>query len=119
MSAAATSARRRVLEAALVVVALWYLGAYLAVALARIGYPYDLEWMEGGSLEHVARVLRGQPLYVPPSLEFTPYIYAPLYYYVAAPFAYSPVSTYAPPRFPIWNATRRGEPVSRASARAR
>jgi 4-amino-4-deoxy-L-arabinose transferase-like glycosyltransferase len=58
------------------------------VALARINYPYDLEWMEGGTLEHVARILGGQPLYVPPSLEFTPYIYAPLYYYVAAPFAY-------------------------------
>ncbi len=78
---------RRVLEAALVLGALWYLGSYLVVALARIAYPYDLEWMEGGMLEHVARVLRGQPLYVPPTLEFTPYIYAPLYYYVAALFA--------------------------------
>jgi hypothetical protein len=57
------------------------------VALARIAYPYDLEWMEGGTLEHVARVLGGQPLYGPPSLQFTPYLYAPLYYYVAALFA--------------------------------
>lgn len=71
----------------LAVGALWYLGSYLVVALARIAYPYDLEWMEGGMLEHVARVLRGQSLYVPPSIEFTPYIYSPLYYYVAAPFA--------------------------------
>lgn len=78
---------RRVLEAVLVVGALWYLGSYLVVALARIAYPYDLEWMEGGMLEHVARVLRGQPLYVPPSVEFTPYIYSPLYSYVAALFA--------------------------------
>jgi hypothetical protein len=85
---ATTSFRRRLLEAALVAGAVWYLGAYLVVALARINYPYDLEWMEGGTLEHVARVLGGQPLYVAPSLEFTPYIYAPLYYYVAAPFAY-------------------------------
>ena len=79
--------RRRILEAALVAGALWYLGSYLVVALARIGYPYDLEWMEGGTLEHVARILAGQPLYVPPSLEFTPYIYGPLYYHVAAPVA--------------------------------
>jgi hypothetical protein len=78
---------RRLLEAALIAGALWYLGAYLVVALARLGYPYDLEWMEGGSLEHVARILRGEAIYVPPSLEFTPYIYAPLYYYVAAVFA--------------------------------
>ena len=81
--------RARVAEAALVAAALWYLGAYLVVALARLNYPYDLEWMEGGTLEHVARVLGGRPLYVAPSLEFTPYIYAPLYYYVAAPFAYA------------------------------
>src|SRR6478735_8320342 len=80
--------RSRVGEAALVAGAVWYLGAVLVVALARINYPYDLEWMEGGTLEHVARVLGGQPLYVAPSLEFTPYIYAPLYYYVTAPFAY-------------------------------
>jgi len=79
--------RRRALEILLTVAALWYVGSYLVVALARIAYPYDLEWMEGGMLEHVARVLRGERLYVPPSLEFTPYIYSPLYYYVAAPFA--------------------------------
>ena len=74
-------------EAAVVVAAVWYLASYLVVALLRMSYPYDLEWLEGGSLEHVARVLRGESLYAPPSLEFTPYIYAPLYYYVAAPFA--------------------------------
>ena len=79
--------RRRALEALLAAGALWYLGSYLVVALARISYPYDLEWMEGGMLEHVARVLHGQRLYVPPSVEFTPYIYSPLYYYVAVPFA--------------------------------
>jgi 4-amino-4-deoxy-L-arabinose transferase-like glycosyltransferase len=86
-SSATTFSGRRLLQAALIAGALWYLGSYLVVALARIGYPYDLEWMEGGSLEHVARVLHGQVIYVPPSLEFTPYIYAPLYYYVAAVFA--------------------------------
>jgi len=79
--------QQRALKVLLAVGALWYLGSYLVVALARIAYPYDLEWMEGGMLEHVARVLRGQSLYVPPSIEFTPYIYSPLYYYVAAPFA--------------------------------
>jgi hypothetical protein len=79
--------RRRWLDAVVAAAALWYLGSFLVVALARISYPYDLEWMEGGTLEHVARVLGGQPLYVAPSLEFTPYIYAPVYYYVAAPVA--------------------------------
>jgi hypothetical protein len=86
-SPAPTSAGRRVARAALAAGALWYLGAYLVVALSRIGYPYDLEWMEGGMLEHVARVLGGQTLYGPPSLQFTPYLYAPLYYDLAAPIA--------------------------------
>jgi hypothetical protein len=66
---------------------LWHLGTYLAVVRARLLYPYALEWMEGGVLEHVARVLEGKPLYVEPSLEFTPFIYTPLYYWVCAPFA--------------------------------
>jgi 4-amino-4-deoxy-L-arabinose transferase-like glycosyltransferase len=35
-------------------------------------------------VEHVARVLAGQPLYTPPSLDWVPYLYAPFYYYVSA-----------------------------------
>lgn len=40
--------------------------------------------MEGGSLDHVRRILTGQALYVSPSLEFVPYIYTPLYFYLSA-----------------------------------
>jgi hypothetical protein len=58
--------------------------AYLVVAACRLAYPYELEWMEGGSVDHVARVLAGAPLYVSPSVAFVPYIYPPLYYYLAA-----------------------------------
>lgn len=35
-------------------------------------------------VEHVARVLAGQPLYTPPSLDWVPFLYAPLYYYASA-----------------------------------
>jgi hypothetical protein len=58
--------------------------AYLYVALRRIGYPYELEWIEGGSLQHVARVVHGQALYTRPTLAWTPNIYPPLYYWVSA-----------------------------------
>src|SRR6266702_667106 len=52
----------------------------LAFAFARrLGYPYDLEWMEGGMLCHALRFVDGQPLYAPPSLDFIPYLYTPLY----------------------------------------
>jgi hypothetical protein len=65
----------------------WYIGSYLAVALLRIGYPFELEWMEGAVANHVLRVLNGQPLYASPSIDFVPFIYAPFYFYVSAGFA--------------------------------
>ena len=45
----------------------------------RVGYPYDLEWMDGGMLLHAARVADGLPLYVTPSETFIPFIYPPMY----------------------------------------
>jgi 4-amino-4-deoxy-L-arabinose transferase-like glycosyltransferase len=77
----------RALKWCLVGVSVWYLGSYLVVALARIGYPFELEWMEGAVVNHVQRILRGQPLYVRPSLDFVPFVYAPLYFYVSAGLA--------------------------------
>ena len=76
-----------VLKWLLVAAAVWYIGSYLAVALARIGYPFELEWMEGAVADHVRRILSGKALYVSPSLEFVPFIYAPLYFYVSAGLA--------------------------------
>jgi 4-amino-4-deoxy-L-arabinose transferase-like glycosyltransferase len=64
-----------------------FIFAYIVIALLRMGYPFELEWMEGGSLQHVQRILLGQRLYVQPSLEFVPYVYTPLYFYVCALFA--------------------------------
>jgi hypothetical protein len=57
---------------------------YVGVALARIGYPYELEWMEGASVDQVGRVLAGQALYTAPSLDFVPLNYPPLYFLVSA-----------------------------------
>ncbi len=67
----------------LVASALALLG-YLALALLRMPYPFDLEWLEGGMLAQVRRVLHGQPLYVAPSLSYVPFDYTPLYFMVAA-----------------------------------
>jgi 4-amino-4-deoxy-L-arabinose transferase-like glycosyltransferase len=74
----------KVLEAALAVACCVYLAAYVMVALRRLNYPFDLEWMEGGSVDHVRRLLAGEKIYVPPSLAFIPYLYPPFYYYVSA-----------------------------------
>ena len=69
-------------------VALVYLLVYLFVALSRMGYPFDLEWMEGGAVDHVRWILAGHALYGKPMLEFVPYAYTPLYYYFSAGVAY-------------------------------
>ena len=67
-----------------VLVAVGYAAVYLALTLQRLVYPFELEWMESGSLEHLLRVLRGEPLYVSPSIDFVPFPYPPFYYYLAA-----------------------------------
>jgi 4-amino-4-deoxy-L-arabinose transferase-like glycosyltransferase len=77
----------RLLRSGALFIAIGYVGLYLSVALLRVSYPFDLEWMEGSSVEHVRRLLTGRPLYVAPSLEFIPHNYPPLYFYVSAAVA--------------------------------
>lgn len=87
---APTATRRvgwvRVLTATRVVVVVASLvpvGVYLYVALRRLGYPYELEWLEGGAVEIVRRAADGQSLYVAPTLHYVPYPYTPLYFWVS------------------------------------
>ena len=61
---------------------------YVGVAIARMRYPYELEWMEGGMVAHVRRVLEGKPLYAPPSLDFVSFLYPPGYYLASAAVAW-------------------------------
>jgi hypothetical protein len=73
---------------AVLVASLSYLTVYLFIAVSRIAHPYELEWLEGGSVDHVLRVMSGEPLYAEPSLEFVSFIYTPLYFYVSAAAAW-------------------------------
>ena len=57
---------------------------YAGIALVRMGYPFEFEWMEGGQVDHVLRILHGQSIYGEPSPEFVTFVYNPLYYYLAA-----------------------------------
>ncbi|HUC04767.1 MAG TPA: glycosyltransferase family 39 protein [Acidimicrobiales bacterium] len=70
-----------------VVIALVPTLVYLFVALRRIGYPYELEWLEGGAVEIAGRVAHGQSIYVAPSLHYVPYPYTPLYFWVSGGLA--------------------------------
>lgn len=74
----------RLIRVGVAVTALVPIVIYVYVALRQLGYPYELEWMEGGAVEMVGRVLHGQALYVAPSLHYVPYTYPPLYFWVSA-----------------------------------
>ncbi len=57
----------------------WVFVLLARVFVARLHYPLDLEWMEGGTLVHALRLARGQPLYAEPSVDFVSFLYTPLY----------------------------------------
>jgi 4-amino-4-deoxy-L-arabinose transferase-like glycosyltransferase len=70
-----------------VVAAVAPVAVYVYVALRRLGYPFELEWLEGGEVEIVSRVVHGQAIYVAPTLHYVPYPYPPLFIWVSAAFA--------------------------------
>ncbi|MBV1858487.1 MAG: DUF2029 domain-containing protein [Nannocystaceae bacterium] len=53
------------------------IAAVLLVMVLRIGFPLELEWMEGGVLHQAHRFAHGEPLYPPPSRDFVPFLYTP------------------------------------------
>lgn len=57
---------------------LWIVGL-LATFMLRIGFPLELEWMEGGVLHQALRFERGESVYPVPGAEFVPFLYTPLY----------------------------------------
>lgn len=75
--------KRGLAIAAVAVAALW-LVTFAGVVLARIGHPFELDWMGGAFADHVCRVLDGKPLYVAPTADFVPFLYAPLYFFTSA-----------------------------------
>jgi hypothetical protein len=70
---------RLVLWGIIALPALYQIGLLVEAIAGRVGYPYDLEWMEGGLLHHALRIRQGQGIYMPPSVDFIPYLYTPLY----------------------------------------
>src|SRR6266513_2662125 len=58
--------------------------SFAVVAVRRATYPYQIEWLEGGAVEHVRRILQGRALYPAPSVDFVAYPYPPLYFLLSA-----------------------------------
>lgn len=76
--------------AALVVAAcaLVAIAAYLVVAVLRISYPFELQWIESASVEAVRRLRAGDPIYAAPSVEWVPLPYPPLYFLLGTATSY-------------------------------
>ena len=66
---------------------------FLMTASTRLRYPYDMN--DTGMLAPVQHIVRGLPLYGPPSIHFTPFLYTPLFYYSAAAMSHVTGVSYA------------------------
>jgi hypothetical protein len=75
----------KALRVAVLVAAALMTAMFVYVVGARIGFPYELEWMCGSVLDHVDRVRAGLPVYTAPTTRWIPYLYPPLFYWMAAP----------------------------------
>lgn len=64
-----------------------FVAVYAGIAALRLGYPFELEWMEGALVDWVRRLHAGQGLYVAPSVEFLPFGYPPLFPWLSAAVA--------------------------------
>ncbi len=67
-----------------VLCALAFVPLYIYIACFRVGYPFDLEWLEGAAASNTLRALTGLPIYVKPTLDYVPEVYTPLYFYLSA-----------------------------------
>jgi hypothetical protein len=73
-----------ILRYLLLIIALAYFMVYLWIAYNRIRFPFELSWIEGGMVDQVQRITSGKPVYVAPSINFVPFLYTPLYFYISA-----------------------------------
>lgn len=88
----------QVLKYAFLALAIYFIAAYVVLALLRLRYPFELEWMEGGMVDQVLRILAGQKIYVPPHFDFVAFGYPPLYFYLSALLAKMTVPGFLPLR---------------------
>ncbi len=71
-------------ELAVVAISALALLLFLLTALKRLRYPFELDRMESAMMTTVWRVAHGMPIYVRPSLEWAPFLYSPLFFYLSA-----------------------------------
>jgi 4-amino-4-deoxy-L-arabinose transferase-like glycosyltransferase len=62
----------------------YFVVLFCHVVWHRIQYPVELELIEGSSVNHVLRIVQGEPMFIAPTFEFTPNLYTPLFYFAGA-----------------------------------
>ena len=67
-----------------VFLALGYILTFIILAMIRLFYPYELEWIEGAFLDEVRWILAGHFPYGPPSIYFVPTSKTPFFFYLSA-----------------------------------
>lgn len=75
---------RRSLQLIISLIAIFYIGLYLWTVLNRIGYPFELEWMEGAMVDECRQILAGNAIYRTPGLNYVPFIYPPGYFVLSS-----------------------------------
>jgi hypothetical protein len=68
----------------LVLIALGFIFLFIGVAIIRLRFPYELEWIEGANIDQMRWILSGKPLYGPPDIHFIPNAKTPLFFYLSA-----------------------------------
>lgn len=76
------------LEISTLVLGLAVFGLFVTVVILRIRFPVQAEWMTGSILDAVERARDGRPIYIEPAASFIPFLYPPLYYWLAGALAH-------------------------------
>jgi hypothetical protein len=84
MPASSAARAGSLLRVLLLAAAAGYLLLYVVLAVMRMRYPFELEWMEGAMVEQTLRVLEGRPMYAPPTVDYIGFVYPPLYFVLSA-----------------------------------
>jgi hypothetical protein len=74
----------RFFQSGVVLIAVAFIALFFYTALPRLGYPYDLDFLEDSMLMQSLRIADGQPVYVPPNADFNPHVYMPLFFWLGA-----------------------------------
>jgi hypothetical protein len=74
----------RILKSIVLLLAIGYTIIFLVVAILRLIYPYELEWIEGAYVDQAMRIAQGYFPYSPPNVFLIPISKTPVFFYLSA-----------------------------------